>query len=320
MVITHMLLVYRIGNFKFKIRNLKLHLHICLTSSIIAILELEMGMQGTSRARVKRWLMAVVAVAMLITPVAAHAVTLISQGYTADSDLPAGSIVSLKKDSTSDVERSTLANVGTIFGVVIGDGASQVSLQTSEKNQVQVATGGVEQVLVSDVNGSIAAGDQITTSVIEGVGMKATASTKVIGVAQDKFPNSTATDQEYTDKDKQKNKVKLGQVPVLINVAFYYKQPDKTIIPASVQNIANAFAGKPVDTLPILISVGIFIVTLIVVVSIIYAMIKSSIISVGRNPMAQAAVYRNVIQLSVLVVIILAASVVSIYMVLRKLG
>jgi hypothetical protein len=53
-------------------------------------------------------------------------------------------------------------------------------------------------------------------------------------------------------------------------------------------------------------------------VSIIYAMIHSSIISVGRNPMSQAAVYRNVLQLSVLVVVILMVAVASIYMVLRK--
>jgi len=48
-------------------------------------------------------------------------------------------------------------------------------------------------------------------------------------------------------------------------------------------------------------------------------MIHSSIISVGRNPMSQAAVYRNVIQLSSLVVFILAVAIASIYMVLTRL-
>ncbi len=66
------------------------------------------------------------------------------------------------------------------------------------------------------------------------------------------------------------------------------------------------------------LGISLFLVTLIVVVSIIYSMIHSSIISVGRNPMSQAAVYRNVIQLSILIVIILAVSVSSIYLVLRK--
>lgn len=243
--------------------------------------------------------------------------TLISQGYISDGNPPAGSIVSLKKDSSTNVETSAIANVGNILGVVITTGNSKLSISTSGTQEVQVATSGIEQVLVSDINGSIVSGDQVTASPIAGVGMKATGSTKVVGVAQGPFPNSTASSQEYTDKNNQKQKVKLGQIAVLVNVAYYYKQPEKTLIPTALQNIANALAGKTVNALPILISVGIFIVTLIVVVSIIYALIHSSIISVGRNPMSQAAVYRNVIQLSLLVVIILAVAVIAIYLVLK---
>jgi hypothetical protein len=101
-------------------------------------------------------------------------------------------------------------------------------------------------------------------------------------------------------------------------VAYFYKQPDKTIIPQALQNVANALAGKKVNALPILISVGIFFIMLIIVVSIIYSLIHSSIISVGRNPMSQAAVYRNVIQLSGLVIVIIGVSVGAIYMVLTR--
>jgi hypothetical protein len=269
--------------------------------------------------RMSTWAICAISVAVMLAPSTVAAVTLISQGFTADSILPAGTIVSLKKDSTSDVEDATTANVSSILGIVIGPGNSQVSLTSGQKNQVQIATGGVEQVLVSDINGTINAGDQITSSPISGVGMKATASSKVVGVAQDNFPNSTANQQTYKDKNGQQHTAKLGQLPVLINVAYYYKQPEKTIIPSAIQNIANALAGKKVNALPIILSVVIFIVTLIVVVSIVYSLIRSSIISVGRNPMSQSAVYRNVIQLSLLVVVILAVSVISIYMVLRKL-
>ena len=257
--------------------------------------------------------------AVILAPAAAGAVTLISQGYVSDSQLPSGSIVSLKKDSSTNVEMSMTDNVNNIIGIVINSGNSQLTITSTTGTQVQVATSGIEQILASNMNGDIVAGDQITASPINGVGMKATASSKVIGVAQGKFPNSTASKQEYTDKNKEKHSTQIGNVAVLINVAYYYKQPEKTIIPAAVQNIANALAGKPVNTLPILLSLGIFIVTLIVVVSIIYSLIHSSIISVGRNPMSQAAVYRNVIQLSVLVLIILSVSVTAIYLILRKL-
>jgi hypothetical protein len=111
----------------------------------------------------------------------------------------------------------------------------------------------------------------------------------------------------------------VAQIPLLVNVSYFYKQPDKTIIPAGIQNIANGIAGRKVDSLPILVSAGIFVIMLIVVVSIIYTMIRSSIISIGRNPMSQSAVYRDLIQLSALVLGILTVGVVAIYMVLTKL-
>jgi len=273
---------------------------------------------GVKTRQTKFWVAFLSLCVFLALPVAAHAVTLISQGYLIDGSPATGSIVSLQKDSANKVETTTVTNVNNIVGVVIGSGGSQLTISTEGKNQVQVATNGVQQVLVSDINGKISAGDQITASPISGVGMLATASTKVVGVAQGDFPNSSASQQSYTDKNKQKQTVKLGEVPVLVNVAYFYKTPDKTLIPPALQNIANALAGRAVNTVPILISIGIFVITLIVVVSIIYALIHSSIISVGRNPLSQSAVYRNVIQLSLLVVIILVVAIVAIYMVLRK--
>jgi heme/copper-type cytochrome/quinol oxidase subunit 2 len=101
-------------------------------------------------------------------------------------------------------------------------------------------------------------------------------------------------------------------------VSYHYKQPDKTLIPAALQNVANSIAGKKVDSLPIILSGVIFIIMLISVVSIIYAMIRSSIISVGRNPMAQSAIYRDIIQLSILVLAIISVSVIAIYFVLTR--
>jgi len=255
----------------------------------------------------------------IILPAAAAATTLVSQTFSADSAIPSGSIVSIKKGTTDQVVSTTASNVNDIFGVVVNADSSQLSISSGGNNQVNVAQSGVEQVLVSDINGQIAVGDSITASPITGVGMKATSNSKIVGIAQDTFPNSTAKRITYKDKSGQNQSVSAGQVPVLVNISYYYRQPDKTLIPTALQNIANTLAGKKVNTLPILVSIGIFIVTLVVVVSIVYSLIHSSIISVGRNPMSQAAVFRNVIQLSLLVVIILAVAVSSIYMVLTKL-
>lgn len=247
-----------------------------------------------------------------------NAITYISQGYTASKKISQGSIVSLENNSTDHVEAATNKNVDSILGVTINSGSSLITL-TNDENQVQVATSGMVNVLISDINGVVAQGDQVTASPIAGVGMKATNNTKVVGIAQGNPISQGSYTQAYTMDNGIKQDITLSQVPILVNVSYYYKQPEKTIIPQALQDLANAIAGKTVDTLPIIISAGIFLITLIVVVSIIYSMIKSSIISVGRNPMSQSAVYRDVIQLSALVLGILSVALISIYVILTRL-
>ncbi len=250
----------------------------------------------------------------------ARAVTTITQGYsTADKSLVTGSIVSLEKDSASDVVAASNSNSDRILGVVVNDGSSLITFTSGTESQVQVATSGNQPVLVSDINGDIYEGDHITASPIKGVGMKATSNSAVIGIAQGNLANSSGnTKQEYTDSEGKKQAVTIGQVNVQVNVAYYFKQPEKTVIPQALQNLANRMAGKNVSTMPIIISGAIFIIMLIVVCSIIYSMIRSSIISIGRNPMSQSAVYRNVIQLSVLVMVIIGAAMISIYVILTR--
>lgn len=246
------------------------------------------------------------------------ALTSISQGYLTSDSLALGSIVSLNKDTSDSVSATSSDTVSNIFGVVIDAGNSLLSVSTGQATQVQVATSGVVQVLVSDINGTISQGDAITGSPIKGVGMKATDNIKVVGIAQDNLNSNDSSSQSYTDKQGKKHTVRIGLVPVLVNVAYYYKTANKTLIPSAVQNIANALAGKQVSPAPIIIALAIFLATVIVVTSIIYSMIRSSIISVGRNPMAQSAVYRDVVQLSILVLGILTVAFVAIYLVLTK--
>lgn len=248
---------------------------------------------------------------------AAGAVTTISQGYTASTNIAVGSIVSLEDNSTDSVTLASNYNINNLFGVVINNGSSILTLDSGSKAQVQVATSGVLPTLVSDCNGSISAGDPVTASPVQGVGMKATTNIKIIGIAQGKVIGTT---KQKVSKDVcGSEEVTLGQVPVLVSVTYHYREPEKTIIPASLQNLANTVAGKAVSSLPIIISAAIFLVTVIIVVAIIYSMIRSSIISVGRNPMAQSAVYRGVIQLSALVLVILGVGMIAIYLVLTRM-
>lgn len=245
------------------------------------------------------------------------AVTSLSESYSSSEDLAIGSLVSVKDDQTDVIEASESSNVDNLLGVVIASGSSLLTLSNGKDGQVQVATSGTLPVIVSDINGEITRGDHITAGPVKGVGMRATANVRVVGIAQGKMTN--VREQKYKDSDGVEKTMKLGEVPVLVNVAYYFKEPDKTIVPSAIQNVANSLAGREVGTVPILISGAIFLIMLIIVASLIYSMIRSSIISVGRNPLSQSAIYRDLVQLSGLVLGILGVGLVTIYLVLTKL-
>ena len=266
----------------------------------------------------KVWLLAL-SFSGLLFPASVAAVSTISQGFTATNAVRIGSIVSLQNGSSDKVVATNEGNVVNMLGVVIDNNDTLITLDSSQSTQVQVATSGIVEALVSNINGNIAQNDEVTGSPIDGVGMKATDNARVVGVAQEALNSNDGTTQTYKDSHGATHSILIGEIPVQVNVAYYFKQPSKTLIPSAVQNIANALAGKTVSPVPILVSVAIFVVTLVVVVSIIYSMIRSSIISVGRNPMAQSAIYRDIVQMSILVLGILSVGLIAIYLVLTKL-
>ncbi len=252
-----------------------------------------------------------------VMPAAVFAMTPISQGYNTTENISMGALVSVKNNSSDTIEPATTKTSGSLIGVAINDGSSLLEIGTSGTKQVQVATSGIVPALVSNYNGEIKQGDPITSSPIKGVGMKATSNAKVIGLAQGTMTGTSKQKAQVEGGGEQE--FTFGQVDVLVSVSYHYQQPEKTIIPAAIQNVADSIAGRKVDSTPIIVSTIIFVVMLVTVSSIIYSMIRSSIISVGRNPMAQSAVYRDIIQLSILVLAIIGVSVIAIYLVLTRL-
>lgn len=261
------------------------------------------------------WLASTVLVVIALSATV-NAVTYISQSYLTTDKLSLGSIVSLKDGTSDQVVAADNKNVDNLLGVVVNADNSVLSVTNDGTNKAEIATSGTLQLLASDINGVIKKGDQITASPISGVGMRANSNVRVIGIAQGDLNGNK---QSYTDTNGVKKSVIIGQIPAQVSVSYYFKEPEKTLVPTAIQNMANALAGRTVSTLPILISAGIFIITLVVAVSIIFSMIRSSIISVGRNPMSQSAIYRDIVQLSALVMAILAIGVIAIYLVLTRM-
>lgn len=273
---------------------------------------------------IKKWLKQSLGLGLLLAGLitltsTASAVSPITQSYSANSKLSLGTIVSLANNSTDSVVSADFNTAHNLLGVVVDAIYSPITISSGVQASVYIATGGTEQVLVSDINGPIRRGDHITASPISGVGMLATSNTRAIGIAQGDFDGTKGTKSSYKDESGTEQTVMLGQISVLINVSDYFKEPDKTLVPQGVQNVANAIAGKNVSPVPIIIAAAIFIVTLTAVMIIAYSTIRNSIISMGRNPLAQSAIYRGIIQVSAVALVILAVGMVAIYLVLTKL-
>jgi hypothetical protein len=105
----------------------------------------------------------------------------LAEYYTSDTEILAGSIVSLDPASVGGVVLADGLNRPNIVGVV----ASQPAFIMGVKSETSypIALSGRVPVRVSTENGLIKAGDRITASSIEGIGMKAFVGSRVVGIA-----------------------------------------------------------------------------------------------------------------------------------------
>jgi hypothetical protein len=156
-----------------------------------------------------------------------------------------------------------------------------------------VATTGTASVLVSTLNGDIKVGDQVAVSPFNGVGMKATSGSKVVGLAQTDFNGGTAgaTTDEVTTKDGHAHSVKVGYLRV--NIALGTNSSVASGNVNGLQKIVQSITGHTVPTIRIIISLAVAVIALLALITLVYASIYGSIISIGRNPLAKYAVFRT---------------------------
>ena len=268
-------------------------------------------------------LVALLAGAVMVAAVLSHgALASLSQGYNSSATVAAGSLVSLDTKAGSVVV-ADLTNVDRLFGVVVPPNSASLSLGGSG-NQVQVVTTGSATVLVSTEGGKIAVGDMIAVSSIGGVGEKAPAGKhRIIGTAQADFDGSGSGTAKQTIKDSAgaTHEVTIGQIPVVIAVADYTTNAggQDYQLPAWLQNFSNQLAGgKAVAPIRIIIAGLILLVTLVTVTVLLYAAVRNSIISIGRNPLSRGAVFRGLFVVIGIVLALLAAAGGAMYLVITR--
>ncbi len=249
-------------------------------------------------------------------PARADSTAAISQGFkTSETDLATGALVSLTSGSQNTIELTNIDRVNQLVGV-IGD-KPLIELSNKNDKEAQVVISGTTVTLVSDINGDIKAGDKITASPINGIGMHASSSSLVVGTAQVDLKSVETASRTITDKEGKPQTVKVGALPVQINVTYYAAPEEKnTFLPPFLQSLANSVAGKDVSPVRVLVSTLVLAFGFISIAVLLYSSTRSSIISIGRNPLSEGAVRKSLFEVGATALGILLVMLIAIYLVL----
>jgi hypothetical protein len=263
---------------------------------------------------------AVVVLQLSLLPAVCVAAGAISQGYNTNAkDISKGTLLSLTETGSSSVEpANSTANLSNLVGVAADK--PLIELSNSGGNNTQVVVGGSTEALVSDVNGEVRAGDKITASPLSGIGMKALESSEIVGTARANLDSITTVDRQIEDKDGQKKTVKVGLLPITVNVTYYSAAMSQgtfsSFVPPFLQSIANTVAGRQVSPLRVLLGASALLLGFSAVIVILYTSIRNGLISLGRNPLAQGALRKGLVDVVIAAVGLLVVTTVLVYVTL----
>ena len=250
-----------------------------------------------------------------LSPVGASSAN-ISKSYKSNDQIQNGSLVSLDNQQTDYVVQSNTKNGTKLLGVAVAANDSLLAVNPTD-GSVQVATSGTATALVSDLNGPVKVGDQIGVSPFDGIGMKIVGTGRILGLAQTELNENTTGTQKQTVKDSsgKDTTIYVGLVRVTLGAgsttASGNNNDSQQLNP--FQKIAKNLVGHTVSTWRVVLSLIIIVVALISLITLTYAAIFGSIISVGRNPLGAHNVFKTlwaVLGMAILIAIVGGAAVI----------
>lgn len=246
----------------------------------------------------------------------------VSHAYDADGTVQKGMIVMLDPKNSNKIKPLTNKNDAAMHGVVVSANDTILSFGgDGTTSQVYVANDGKYEVLVSDQNGTIEKGDIVTISSIDGIGMKVDVNQSVVlGKSLTTFDGKNNVSGYMTLKTNSGNKkVAIGKIVVDIGIAHNPIQVSVNgpPVPAFLKKAGQAITGKTVSTWRLYIALIVLVLTVFIAGSLLYGGVRSSLIAIGRNPLAKGAVARGLVQVIVLGVIIFVLGLFSIYLILK---
>ena len=243
----------------------------------------------------------------------------VTRGYGSDQILQRGMIVGVQKSDPNKVEPINTPRLKTILGIVVNPNDSPITV-SSDNQHVFVATSGRYDVLVSDQQGAIGINDYITLSSIAGIGMKANdQQSNILGRASATFDgkNNVLSSMVLSDSKGNQRSVHIGRIRVDIAIDRNPLMKNNNGAPAILSRAGSAISGKTVSAVRLYLSAIVFIVGTLTAGAMLYAGIRSSIISIGRNPLSKKSIFRSMIGVAFTSIIVFIISVIGVYLLLK---
>jgi hypothetical protein len=267
-------------------------------------------------------ILATLGLAMLVAvsmthPMHAQSVT---QGYASDEALERGMLVSLKDGDATKVEPADTGNAKRLHGIVVNPNDAPVTL-SSETQKTFVATIGRYEALVSDQHGTIKQGDYIGVSSIRGIAAKVDdKSTTVVGKALADFDGKTNVlgTSDLKDNGGVNTKVNITRIAVDIGIgANPLAKPEDVNLPGFLKKATDSIANKKVSAARVYISLAILLASVAIAGSMLYAGVRSSMISIGRNPLSKQSITKSLTQVGITSFIVFIIGIFGVYLLLK---
>jgi len=241
--------------------------------------------------------------------------------YAADSQLRPGTVVRPDDQNTGKVLPATQDKIQTAFGVVVKNNSPITITSNAADEQVYVATSGRQNIMVTSENGQIQAGDYLTVSALSGTLMKASDQELVFARALENFDGKNNLIGSTTLKDTAGNPYKEVGITVISATIEIMKNPyevsTKADLPEQLQRLGQAIAEKEVSAVRIYLSLAIVTISIIVALATLYAGVRSSIISIGRNPLSKKSILRSLLEVILTAILVLIIGMFAVYLLLR---
>lgn len=238
----------------------------------------------------------------------------VSRGYKSNGTLRAGDVVALAEGEADTVELASPSNLSRVVGIVVQPADSSVIVASSEA-EVFVKVSGEAEAYVSDASGSIAPGDVLTVSPLRGILVKAAPGEPGLATALTEFSGDSGDEVQVTREDGSANNVRVGKIKVGLTAGVSAVSGGGKS-QTGIEKFASSIVGKEVTSLQAIVALIIFCVMLVGEGSIIYGVVSSSIVSLGRNPLAEKLIHRELLRTLGVALAVLAVGLGSVYLVL----